>query len=349
MLASPLRRPQIAGMTRIPKRDWPFPAPTDRPLVALAPMAGWTDAPFRRQARRFGADLVVSEMIASREAIIATRAQPRLVADFDAEWPMSVQIAGWDPGVMADAARLCRDLGARMIDINMGCPAKKITKRLAGSALMQDEALAGRIMEATVAAVDIPVTLKMRLGWTSEARNAAGLARIAEQAGIRMLAVHGRTGCQKYRGVADWSAVGAIRRASALPLLINGDIRSVEDAAAALAQSGADGVMIGRGSQGRPWFLGQVAAYLKDGTHRPAPSPLDILSTALEHFDAMLLQYGRYSAVRRARKHLSCYLSGIDGAADRRRKIMAEDDPSRVKALLHDALLPDSGPQRLAA
>lgn len=305
--------------------------------VALAPMAGWTDASFRAAVRAYSRALVVSEMIASREAIRAGMAQPRLTGDLASERPASVQIAGWDPAIMADAARFVRDHGAEIVDINMGCPAKKVTKKLAGAALMQDEALAGRILDSVVAAVDVPVTLKMRLGWIAGARNAPRLARIAESAGIRALAVHGRTADQKYGGAADWRAIRAVKRATRLPVFGNGDVRSVDDAAELLAQSGADGVMIGRGAQGRPWFPGQVAAFLRDGTRRPDPPAASILATLERHYDAMLQQYGVYSGVRRARKHLSCYLAGLPGATRLREAIFAAEEPVAVKRLIREA------------
>lgn len=300
--------------------------------VMVAPMSGVTDRPFRRLARRLGAPLVVTEMIASHAVLRDVREETRK-AEIDAEdTPAVVQIAGWEPKVMAEAARMMADRGADAIDINMGCPAKKVVNKYAGSALMRDEVLAGRIMEAVVAAVDLPVTLKMRLGWDAESRNAPRLARIAETAGIRLITVHGRTRCQMYTGTADWAGIHAVVESVSLPVVANGDVVSIETAKACLERSGADGVMIGRGCYGRPWFPAQVAAALTGGVVRADPDAEERRSILTEHLDAMLGHYGIHAGIRNARKHIGWYTDGLPGSAAFRQRVNNTMDPETVFA-----------------
>lgn len=298
--------------------------------VILAPMSGVTDLPFRKLVKRSGAGLVVSEMIASEAMIRMSRQSLKMAENAPEEAPMAVQLAGCEPHVMAEAAKLNEDRGAAIIDINFGCPVKKVVNGHAGSALMRDEAKAAKILEATVKAVKLPVTLKMRKGWDETNQNAPQLARIAEECGIQMITVHGRTRCQLYNGTADWDFIRQVKDAVKLPVVVNGDIVTVEAAKSALEQSGADAVMVGRGAYGRPWFLRQVMEYLRDGKKVPSPEIQDQMSTVLEHYQAILSHYGTDTGLKIARKHLGWYSKGLPGSADFRTRIMQITDPKVV-------------------
>ena len=277
------------------------------PKVILAPMAGVTDKPFRLLCKRLGAGLAVSEMTSSDPRFWTTAKSLHRMDHVGEPDPVSVQIAGTVPEIMADAARYNVDHGAQLIDINMGCPAKKVCNAWAGSALMRDQALVARILEAVVHAVDVPVTLKIRTGWDAQHRNALEIARIAEDAGIQALAVHGRTRDQQYTGVAEYETIAAIKAQSRIPVIANGDIDSPEKAAFVLQVTGADAVMIGRAAQGRPWILGAIAHFLATGERLPEPSLAEIRDILLAHLGQLHAFYGEPAGVRIARKHLGWY------------------------------------------
>ncbi|MBB6342228.1 tRNA-dihydrouridine synthase B [Pseudomonas fluvialis] len=284
--------------------------------LILAPMAGVTDRPFRQLCRRLGAGLVVAEMLTSDVRLWNSRKSSlRMIHEGDPE-PRSVQIAGGDPQMLAEAARANVQLGAQIIDINMGCPAKKVCNKAAGSALMKDEALVAEILHSVVSAVDVPVTLKIRTGWDRQNKNGVTVARIAEDAGIQALAVHGRTRADLYTGEAEYDTIAAIKQAVSIPVFANGDIDSPRKARDVLAHTGADALLIGRAAQGRPWIFREIVHFLETGEPLPAPQLGEVEQILLEHLSALHAFYGEHMGIRIARKHVGWYLASLPGARD---------------------------------
>ena len=314
----------MAGLNEIP------------PLVSLAPMAGVTDIPFRRQVKAFGGSYCVSEMVASEQLALNRVDMARRAASADAIKPLVIQLAGREPRWVAEGARLAEASGADIVDINMGCPAKSVTSGLCGSALMRDPDQALRLIEATVNATSLPVTLKMRLGWDDASVNAAEIGRRAEEAGVRMLTVHGRTRCQFYRGEANWDAIGAVVRAVSIPVIANGDIANAADARGALKASGAAGVMVGRAAQGKPWLPAAIERALRDGGEVAAPPRARLLQSLLSLYDDTLDFYDWPLGVRIARKHIAWMIDAEFGAPmrDVRKVICTLENPKRVRDAL---------------
>ncbi len=302
--------------------------------LCLAPMAGVTDRPFRILCKRFGAGLTVSEMVSSNTTLWGHRKTLRRLDHRGEEGPITVQIVGADPRTMAEAARINVAHGAQIVDINMGCPAKKVCKVAAGSALLRDERLVGRILDRVVAAVDVPVTLKMRTGWDPQHRNGVEIARLAEQAGIQAIAVHGRTRACGYSGLADYDTIRAIKAAVDIPVIANGDIDGPRKAKEVLSQTGADALMIGRAARGRPWIFGQIRHYLKHGEQLPAPNTEQVREILLEHLAALYEFYGRDLGARVARKHIAWYSRGYRDGAGLRRAINQADTLQKQLTLI---------------
>jgi len=316
------------------------------PNVILAPMAGVTDRPYRQLCKKLGAGMAVSEMVSSNSLLWKSDKTLRRIDHEGEPGPISVQIAGADPAMMAEAARFNVDHGAQIIDINMGCPAKKVCNVMAGSALLRDEPLVGRILEAIIGAVDVPVTLKIRTGWDPDNRNALQVAHIAQESGVQALAIHGRTRADAYRGEAEYDTIAAVKAKVAIPVIANGDIGSPQKAKFVLDSTGADAIMIGRAAQGNPWIFREVVHYLKTGTEMDKPSLDEVRSTLLEHLHNLYDFYGEYSGVRVARKHISWYSKGHrHGGAFRQAVNQVESSAEQIRMIeaFFDALSAQEG------
>jgi tRNA-dihydrouridine synthase B len=307
-----------------------------RNALFVAPMAGVTDRPFRILARRYGAGLAVSEMVSSRPELRGSRKSLLRVDHAGEPGPVSVQIAGADPAWMAQAARYNVERGAQVIDINMGCPAKKVCNVYAGSALLENELLVARILEAVVAAVDVPVTLKLRTGPSPERRNAMRIARIAEASGVRLLAIHGRTRACGFAGRAEYDTIAEVKRAVRIPVIANGDIQSPAQAREVLARSGADGLMIGRAAFGRPWIFRQIEHFLATGEELAPPAPDEIEAVVCEHLEGLYALYGAEQGLRVARKHLGWYARGLPGGEGFRQAVVRIDAVAPQRAAVND-------------
>jgi len=315
--------------------------------LMLAPMAGVTDRPFRQLCKRLGAALAPSEMVASNSLLWGSEKTLRRADHRGEDEPRSVQIVGSDPAMMADAARFNAAHGAQIIDINMGCPAKKVCNVMAGSALMQSETLVRDILVAVVKAVDVPVTLKIRTGWNRDNRNGPTIARIAEDCGIQALAVHGRTRADLFAGEAEYDTIAAIKQAVSIPVVANGDIDSPQKAVQVLQHTGADGVMIGRAAQGNPWIFQQIAYFLTTGTELAPPTLVDVRDTLLDHLENLYRFYGEHTGVRVARKHISWYSKGLVGGAVFRNAVNRVETIAAQREMV--AAFFDQQLQRLAA
>ena len=316
------------------------------PNVVLAPMSGITDQPFRAAVRRAGGGLVISEMVASHAMLTDVRAEMRKISsNLRKEVPVGLQIAGWDPEMMAEAASMAEQMGVNLIDINMGCPAKKVTGRASGSALMREPKRVEAICEAVVRAVSVPVTLKTRLGWDDKSLNAPEIGQIAEQAGIKLVTIHGRTRCQMYKGQADWSAVKAVVTSVQIPVFVNGDITSCETAKTALRESGAAGVMVGRAVMGQPWLLAQIADYISGQPIRPVPGLLERHMMMQDHLSDIILESGE-GGLRAARKHFASYCDFLTDSDDLRSVAMRSLSAVELKDAIDRYFLQ---PSRLSA